>query len=298
MITQERAVTSPIWYEPSTIMKRILREPLLHFLLLGAALFALYGWLNRAGFNAPDEIVVSRGEVGNLQAQFARVWQRDPTPQELKGLIDGWVREEIYYREALAMGLDRDDPVVRRRMGQKVQFILDGATPPAPTAEELQRWFEEHAADYRIEPIYSLRQVYFDPARHGADLDRTIAGALRALERGKTIAGDSTMLPATANGDTQEIARTFGSEFEEAMRTLPVGSWQGPVRSGFGLHLVELTAREEAHMPTLEEVRAVVERDLMRARAAAASDAYYERLRGSYTVRIEGGDGAATDPAS
>src|SRR5262245_66582775 len=105
-------------------MKRLIREPLLHFFVLGAALFALYGWLNRQGFNTPNEIVVSRGQVAVLQQQFARVWQRAPTPQELQGLVDNWVREEILYREGLAMGLDRNDPVVRRRGGQKLQFIV------------------------------------------------------------------------------------------------------------------------------------------------------------------------------
>ena len=160
-----------------SLMRRLIREPLLHFFILGALLFAFYGWLNRAGFAGPSEIVVSRGQTASLKAQFERVWQRQPTEQELSGLIDNWVREEIFYREALAMGLDRDDPVVRRRLQQKVEFIVDSAIPEAPTAEELQRWLDEHTDAYRIDGTYTLRQVSFDPVRRGETLQADMDGA-------------------------------------------------------------------------------------------------------------------------
>jgi hypothetical protein len=277
-------------------MNKLIREPLLHFLLLGVALFALYGWLNRDGFNSRNEIVVSQGQVRNLRSQFERLWQRAPTQQELEGLINNWVREEIFYREGLAMGLDRDDPVVRRRLQQKVEFVLDSAEPAVPTTAELQRWLDEHVAEYRIEPSYSLRQVYFDPARHGEQLKAEVTGAQRALNAGKMIAGDATMLPAEVSGDAAEIARTFGSEFEKALRHLPIGSWQGPVRSGFGWHLIELTSRDEARRPRLEEVRAAVERDLLNVRAKEADSAFYGRLRANYRVRIESGDVPVAEP--
>jgi hypothetical protein len=279
-------------------MKRVLREPLLHFFLLGAGLFALYGWLHREGFNAPNEIVVSRGQVAVLQQQFERVWQRPPTRDELQGLIDNWVREEIFYREGLAMGLDRDDPIVRRRVGQKVQFIVDSAAPAEPSTEELQRWLDEHVDKYRTEASYSLQQVYFDPARHADHLRSDIEAARRALTRGKVVAGDSTLLPANLQGDASEIVRTFGSDFEAALGRLPVGDWQGPVQSGFGWHLVKLSSREAARPATLAEVRAAVERDLMQARTEAANTAYYERLRSNYVVRIEDGGPPSAEPAS
>src|SRR5262245_25602031 len=278
-------------------MKRLIREPLLHFFVLGAALFALYGWLNRQGFNRPNEIVVSRSQVDVLQQQFARVWQRAPTPQELQGLIDNWVREEIFYREGLAMGLDRDDPVVRRRVGQKLQFIVDSAEPAAPSTEELQRWLDEHADRYQIEASYALQQIYFDPARHAARLQSELNAARQELARGKTVVGDTTMLPQTLDGGARDIVRTFGKEFEEALRGLPVGDWQGPVRSTFGWHLVRLSSREGARPATLEEVRSTVERDLMQARTEAANTAYYERLRANYAGRIEDGGLTSVKPA-
>jgi hypothetical protein len=278
-------------------MRRFLREPLLHFFVLGAVLFALYGWLHRGLLNAPNEIVVSRGQLNSLQAQFERVWQRPPTPEEAQGLLDNWVREEIFYREGLAMGLDRDDPVVRRRVGQKLEFIVDGMTPAAPTNEELQAWLDSHAENYVIEPTYSLRQIYFDPARRGERLEVDIAAARRALELGEPVTGDSTMLPETLqDARAFEVVRAFGSDFAGALATLPVGGWQGPVRSGFGLHLVELTARENGREAILEEVRAEVERDLLHVRTQEASDAFYKRLRSSYTVRIDSAVGTAADP--
>jgi hypothetical protein len=269
------------------LIRRLLREPLLHFLLLGALLFVAYGWLDRAGLAAPDEIVVSRSQVEGLVMQFERVWQRPPTADERQALIDSWVRDEVFYREALAMGLEQDDPVVRRRLSQKLQFILDtGSESAAPTDTELQAWLDEHPERYRIEATYALRQAYFDPARHGERLDAVIAAAKRALAAGGP-AGDPTMLPAEFEGRATELERSFGPEFEQALRELPVGGWQGPVRSTFGLHLVEISARTDPRDASLAEARPEVARDLMQARAEASQDALYENLRARYEIRVE-----------
>jgi len=270
------------------LIRRLLREPLLHFLLLGALLFLAYGWLNRAGLAAPDEIVVSQGQVDGLVMQFERVWQRAPTTDERQALIDSWVRDEVFYREALAMGLEQDDPVVRRRLSQKVQFILDtGSESAAPTDAELQTWLDANADRYRVEASYALNQHYFDPARHGERIESIVAQAQRALAEGRPATDDPTMLPAKLEGRAADVERQFGAEFEQALRTLPVGGWQGPVRSAFGLHLVELTARTDARAATLADVRPEVARDLMQARAEAAQEALYQNLRAKYAVTIE-----------
>lgn len=269
-------------------MRRFLREPLLHFLLLGAVLFSLYAWLHRGRITAANEIVVSRGQIESLAAQFGRVWQRPPTTTELQGLIDTWVREEIFYREGLALGLDRDDPVVRRRIGQKVEFIAGGQAPPAPTTAELQTWLDGHADRYRIDPRFTFRQIYFDPMRRADRLDGDIASAREELARGKAVASDSTMLPVRMDAAPEfEVASTFGTEFTDALKTLPVGGWRGPVRSGLGIHLVELSARDGGRPATLEEVRPAVERDLAHARTEEANVAFYRSLRANYRVRIE-----------
>jgi PPIC-type PPIASE domain len=278
-------------------MRRLIREPLLHFFVLGAALFVLYAWLNRGVLDTRSEIFVSRGQVSSLKQQFERIWQRPATSEELQHLVDNWVREEIFYREGMAMGLDRDDPVVRRRVGQKVEFIIEGATPATPTAAELQAWLDAHSADYVIEPRYSLRQVYFDPQRHGADLERDIASARRDLAGGAPNAGDATLLPFEMQDAPQfEVERAFGTGFASALKDLPMDSWQGPVQSSFGLHLVQLSEKSAGHAPSLEQVRAEVERDLLKARTEQANAAIYDKLRANYRVRVETAD-APTKPA-
>lgn len=269
-------------------MRRLLREPLVHFLGLGVLLFLLYGWLQGGALRSPEEIVVSRGQLQSLQMQFERTWQREPTARELQGLVDGWVREEVFYREGLAAGLERDDPIVRRRIGQKIEFMMDVAPQAAPTEVESQAWLEAHADKYAIEPRYSLRQVYFDPARHEGKLEDTVATALRALKAGKPVDGDSTLLPASLDDATAfDIERQFGAGFASALKDLPVGGWQGPLRSGFGLHLVELNVSDPGRPATLGEARTAVERDLLEARIDAAKKAYYEKLRAKYSVSIE-----------
>jgi parvulin-like peptidyl-prolyl cis-trans isomerase-like protein len=267
---------------------RLLREPLLHFLLGGAVLFGVYGSLQGGRSSSPTEVVVSRGQVRSLQMQFERLWQRPATRDELRGLVDGWVKEEIFYREGIAMALDRDDPIIRRRVGQKLEFILDSAAPASPTDTELQSWLDAHPGDYQTEPTYSLRQVFFNPARHGDTLDGDIAAARRALESGNAIEGDTTLLPPAMNAArATEVARVFGNEFAEGLAMTAIGGWHGPMRSAFGVHLVELSERRDGSRATLQDVRAQVERDLLHARTENAKAAVYERLRANYRVRID-----------
>ncbi|MDP9199024.1 MAG: peptidylprolyl isomerase [Pseudomonadota bacterium] len=269
-------------------MRRLLREPLVHFLGLGILLFLLYGWAQDGFLDAPEEIVVSRGQVQSLQVQFERTWQRSPTPEELQGLVESWVREEVFYREGLAAGLERDDPIVRRRIGQKIEFMIEFAPQAPPSNAELQSWLEAHADQYAVEPRHSLRQVFFDPARRGGKLDDDIAGALRALKAGKAVNGDPTLLPATLeDAPASDIEAQFGPEFAASLRDVAVGEWHGPLRSPFGLHLIELSASAPPRPATLDEARAAVERDLAASRRDEVKKAYYETLRAKYTVRVE-----------
>jgi PPIC-type PPIASE domain len=291
-----------ILLEPLQNMSRLLHEPLLHFVVLGALLFGLYGWLNRGSLGARDEIVVSSSELENLQNQFVRTWQRPPTPEEIQGLVDAWLREEVLYREGLAMGLDRDDPIVRRRITQKVTSLADGLVSADPAEPELQAWLDAHPDDYRVGPVFTLHQIYFDPGRHGDRIEADIATARATLARGQLPAGDATMLPETfEDAPAFEIGRVFGSEFAAQLEKLPVGSWQGPVESGYGLHLVKLIDRRDGRVPKLAEVRPAVERDLLSSRASEADEAYYRKLRARYKVRIDdaavraGGDSPVVD---
>jgi PPIC-type PPIASE domain len=223
---------------------------------------------------------------------------RYPDFKHVPGLVDNWVREEIFYREGLAMGLDRDDPVVRRRIGQKVEFIVDGMIPATPTTAELQAWLDAQPERYASETRYSLRQMYFDPSRHEARLEKHLTTARRALELGESTSGDSTMLPATLQAaTTSEVEKNFGTDFVAALQTLPVGSWQGPVRSGFDVHLVQVTQRQDGRPVTLEQVRNEVERDMLHDRTQQAAEAFYKRLRSNYAVRIDGAIAPAADPS-
>jgi hypothetical protein len=269
-------------------LKAWLREPLLHFLLLGAGLFVLFGWLNRDGFDAPNEIVVDSSRIAQLRMQFERVWQRPPSEDELSGLVEDWIRQEVLYREGMALGLDQGDPVMRRRVVQKMQFMSDALVNDEFTDAELQAWLDEKPDTYRIEPRYSFRQVYFDPQRHGAGLEELLEESLRALRRDADAAdGDPTLLPTSMSDVAiSEIARNFGERFATAIADVPVGEWSGPIPSGYGLHLLRVSSKEPARMPELEEVRAALARDLLAERTKRANEAFYEALRDRYTVRI------------
>ena len=149
-------------------------------------------------------------------------------------------------------------------------------------------WLDAHADKYQIEPRYTLRQICFDLTRHGEKLDAAVAAVRRALDVGQTPAGDPTLLPqALEKAEASEVTRVFGKEFAEALKALPVNTWQGPLRSGFGVHLVNLSVSEAGRRATLDEVRAEVERDLLHARTTQSNAAHYDKLRARYTVRID-----------
>ncbi|HNP34844.1 MAG TPA: peptidylprolyl isomerase [Woeseiaceae bacterium] len=274
-------------------LNRLLREPLLHFFLLGALLFVLFSYLHKGVSAAPDEILVDAARISALSTQYERIWQRPPSAPELKGLIADWVRDEIMYREGVALGLDRDDPVIRRRVAQKVAFMSDALVDDRPGEAELERWLAEHRETYRIEPVVSMRQVYFDPQRHKTDLTSLIETARSDLAAGvseaEAIHGDTTLLPAKLQGGSRsDIARIFGAGFADEVVELPVGVWSGPVRSGYGLHLVRLDDLQAGRDATLDEVRMAVTRDLVAARKAEADEAFYDALRQQYEVVIAG----------
>ena len=279
-----------------------LREPLLHFLVLGAALFLIFALLGDRAVNRNDRIVVSTEQVEALATVFARTWQRSPTAQELSGLVEDHIREEIYYREALAMGLDREDTIVRRRMRQKLEFLTDDVAAIAdPTDEQLQGYLEEHREAFRAPARFSFHQVYLNRDRRG---DAAASDAQRALSRLRAAGaevdwsalGDTILLPAGYDLASEvEVDRQFGVGFAARLAELPVGGWEGPVESGYGLHLVRIRERQEAEDRALGQVREAVERDWRAQRRTETADAFYQGLRGRYSIDIEWpgpGDGA------
>ena len=271
-----------------------LREPLLHFLLLGALLFVLFAWLGGDTGPMSNRITVSQAQVQQLATAFTKIWQRPPTEEELKGLVDDYVREEIAYREAVAMGLDRDDTIIRRRMRQKLEFLVeDAASAMPPTESELQAYLDAHPDSFRFEPQVAFRQVYVDPSRDGDAAKRALALLAQLREVGPGAAldglGDSIMLdPELPLLRQDEVARLFGTEFAERVVTLPPGRWEGPVQSGYGLHLVMVRELVPGREATLDEVRRDVERELLGERRREQLAAMYDELLDKYSVTIEG----------
>lgn len=265
----------------------------MHFFALGAALFALYAVVGGPEDDA-TRIVVSAGQIESLAATFARTWQRPPTPRELDGLIADHVREEVYAREAAALGLDRDDTVVRRRLRQKMEFLTEEAVaPPAPTDDELRAYLAQHAERFRVEPRVELRQVFVSPARRG---ERAEADARALLERLNAAGpeadvsglGDATLLPADVPlAPRSEIARSFGDEFAASLADGAPGRWFGPIGSPYGLHLVLIRQHEAGRLPALDEVREQVTRDWTSSRRDERLETTYRTLLERYTVVIE-----------
>lgn len=272
------------------MLNRLLREPLAHFLAIGLLLFLLFKVIG-SDRPADREIVVDEAVVATLVQQFSGVWQRAPTDKELQGLIDSWVREEVLYREGVELGLDRDDQVVRRRVRQKVDVLAEESQPSqAPTDAELSEWLRTHADSYALPAVLTFEQAMIDSSKHGGDVTVVADEMQRRLRRGADPATvtESRLLPSHIAEIAEDlVARDFGEEFVVALRELPVGDWQGPVRSGFGLHFVKIVERIPGRAPTLEEARADVARDFEQDRRARAADAFYAEARRNYDIRME-----------
>jgi hypothetical protein len=282
------------------------REPLVHFLAIGALLFIASSWLgdSRSGSN---RIVITPGQIDSIAAAFTRTWLRPPTEQELKAQVDELVREEIAAREATVMGLDRDDTIIRRRLRQKLEFVAEDAFDTAsPTDTELQTWLDAHAEQFRKEPRIAFRQVYLSPNKHGASL-AVDADALReqlssaSLDVNIDTLGDSLMLPRDVElSSTSTVARLFGADFIDQVLKVEPGRSVGPVRSGYGWHIVFVGERQDGAMPELAEVRPQVERLFTSERRQRQLQAMYTRLLDHYQVTIETrvGDPRAVDAPS
>ena len=281
---------------------RFLREPLVHFLLLGALLFLFSTW--KSGPSGSGKIVVTRARIGQLATGFARTWQRPPTERELTGLVEDYIKEEVYVREAIATGLDRDDTIIRRRLRQKLEFLTEDALEAAaPSDEDLRAYLKTHPDSFRVEPRVAFRQVFLDRNRRGTAAQSDARALLARLSSAGSSAdisslGDSRMLPPVVElAPLADVARVFGQEFAGKVAGLAPGSWAGPIASGYGLHLVEVTERVEGRLPELAEVRDAVARDWQAAQRKERSEALFRRLVARYTVVVEP-PAAETRPAA
>ena len=279
---------------PVLFAKSLLREPLLHFLLLGFLLFLFFHWRGDASGSTSTRIVITTPQIEQLAVGFVRTWQKPPTEAELKGLIDEYVKEEIATREAMAIGLDRDDIIIRRRLRQKLEFIAeDTAASVPPTDADLRAWMAIHPAAFRSDPEVAFRQVYLSPQRHGASLQADAAKLLAKLRAaGPDVSiehfGDATMLPSRQQlTPLFDVARSFGDDFANSLMNAQPGQWIGPVESSFGLHLVLVSERIPAAQQPLANIRPEVEREVLLERKKKDLENLYTRLLEKYTVKIE-----------
>jgi hypothetical protein len=277
----------------NTLVNRILHEPLTHFLVLGAVLFILYANVGNSRVDQADLIVVDTTQVTVLADQFRRTWMRPPTQQELKGLTEDFIKEEVLYREALALGLDQNDLIIRRRMRQKMEFLnADIVEQQTPQDAELQAYLEENAERYTEPARTSFEQLFFktdvDGSNAGSRASATLQQLTETPDTDTRSLGDASLLPPSQRlASARDIGRVFGEEFATAVGSAPTGQWSGPHASTYGLHLLRITERTPARQPSLEEIRSEVERDWHTRQRLEANERFYEALRNRYTVEIE-----------
>jgi len=272
-------------------MKKWLKEPLLHFIVVGALVFFLFSMVNKdESYFDDNKIVVSIAKIDRLSANWSKKWNRPPTKTELKGLVESYIKEEGYYREALALGLDQNDTILRRRLMQKMEFLSnDLAELNSPDESALNKYFIDNQEKYKLPDRVSFTHIYFSWEKRGEkvveDAMSVLSGlnALRAPEL-----GDSFMMQYDFVQETPfEVERLFGKEFAEQLFKSEINTWQGPIESGYGLHLVQISEKIDSRMPDLASVIDKVRTDLMFERRQKMNKEIYERFKERYEIVVE-----------
>jgi parvulin-like peptidyl-prolyl isomerase len=285
------------------LVRTFLKEPLLHFAVLALLIFTAYGFLTpRSQVRPVSSIVVTTAKIEQMATVFSKTWQRPPSDDELKGLIDDYVAEEVLVREALALGLDQGDAVIRRRLRLKMEFMNEAEVDAlTPTDADLQTYLDANPAFYQINPKIGFEQVFLNSDRRGdaASADATALLAVLQASPDADIAtlGDVTLLPTSEPlTEVARVADDFGTEFAAALAKTPVGIWSGPIVSSYGIHLVRVTERQPGRTPKLTEVREAVLRDWMNAERVRGGKAQLDKLLAQYTITIEAPSTKATQP--
>ncbi len=282
------------------MLRLLVREPLVHFVIIGSLLFAAYSMLAQA----PDEVSVNRivvdaALVNRLERDFVRQWRRPPDDLEREVLIQEYLREEVLYREALARGLDRNDAVVRQRLARKMEAfaIIDAGIPAEPTQADLRAYFAEHAARFATPEQMSFTHVFLDRDARGDCLSEDAQALLEALRA--TAVSDADGLgdvppirPSHEATTKRDVARQFGRAFAERLFELPAGSWQGPVESGFGVHLVLIRTRTPSRDAAFEDVAFEVRSEYLENRRRELRSAVFSEMRRNYAIEMPGPDKA------
>jgi hypothetical protein len=275
---------------------RLLREPLLHFVLLGLALFAIDSYLRHGGSVAESskQIMLTLDDLFQIDAYFRYEWHRQPSEAEFAAMVEDKIREEVLYREGLAMRLDKDDTIVKRRMAQKVQFLAeDVAAAHEPTTAELKAWYEKNKEQFALPPRVSFRHLYFSPDSRGSRAHDDAVNALAKLAgqpQESDLAnslGDAFMFQSYYRDRAPDYLRKqFGPQFAQAVTRLAPGSWQGPIESGYGWHLVFVDTVSPGRSPPFEEIEQDVKTGWLAEQKAEAWDKAYKQMRAKYVVLL------------
>jgi len=278
-------------------MKKILKSPLIYFFVLGFVVFGLHSFLNRANQEDTDPFAVdvTSADIEWIRSSWEARMKRQPMQHELQRLINRYIRDEILFREAMAMDLDDRDLVIQRRLVQKLTFVFeDLAETIEPTDEELKDYLLENQEKYRIPEMMSFTQVYFNPSKRKDAMEeaKTVLARLKQAERAPEEAvslGDTIMIDAFFRQKSpDEVARVLGKEFADELFSIDEKGWQGPIRSTFGLHLVYISDHIASRMPEFENIRKNVQYDFMYDRKKKVIDSAYNAVKSRYTILVEG----------
>jgi hypothetical protein len=256
-------------------------------------LFALYGFVGKRSADAPERIVVSASRIANLGDGFARTWRRPPSEPELQGLIEDYIRDEVFYREGRAAGLDRDDTVIRRRVRQKMEFLVEDMSVPEPNDEQLAAYLASNPERFRAEDHLTFRQVFLSATRRPNTIDSDSKQVASILARADgtvdaTALGDPFLLGEEFRGvSATKVTNLFGESFAKRILAMEKGRWQGPVSSGFGQHFVFVSERVSGSLPPLDDARPAIRREWANARRLEAEQKLYASLRERYEIVVE-----------
>ena len=272
-------------------MKKILKEPFLHFICIGIGLFILYGLVNQKE-DSKNTIIINDFDVSNLISTWEMQWKRQPTEQELKKLINLNVKQEVFYQESLKMNLDHNDEIIKRRLAQKMQFLSnDIASIMKPTDEDLNEYLEEHQDKYLTPYTYSFYQIIFSPddrENHQKDALEVLKQFSNATIDEMKSKGDD--LPFNYHFKTinaNELALKFGGRFPEMLVSQELNKWVGPIASGFGAHLVYVIERIEPRLPELADIKKAVTRDFEYDYQKELDENIYQELKKQYDIQID-----------
>jgi peptidyl-prolyl cis-trans isomerase C len=277
-----------------SLLKRCLREPLVHFVLIGGTLFAVYSALHSKETASIDskKIVLTASDLEQIGLMWQAQGRPVPTAEQIQSLLDNKIREEVLYREALELGLDKEDTIVKRRMAQKMDFLAEDLSDlREPTREELKAWFGKNSERFKVPGRASFRHLYFSFDKHG---NKTSDIAAEALKKISGRASNSPEAAAVADsfmfqdyyGDRSfdELAKTFGPGFARSLFAQQTGSWQGPIESGYGWHLIFIDSVTPARVPELEEVETDARTQWVSAQRDQTKQRMYERMKSHYEI--------------